>query len=214
MPSNEDSACHPLTLTRRIEDFPIGNIPLSVHQKLKKVGPCEVLTIHPQAWLDVEDAAEFTDLDLLTIVDEQGVALAWRGDHPDLARAKVATKSFVIRHPWDLLRANEQFVSSLTDSSLSHGTANHPEVVKRLIEVAEKISLPIQHEASSRFTGTDTDKIFHSRDGVPSALVSLPLRCMHSVVETAHLRDVEQTIQLLTGFVLSLTEDDTFHQSL
>jgi len=98
--------------------------------------------------------------------------------------------------------------------SLSHGTANHLEVVKRLIEVAEKISLPIQHEASSRFTGTDTDKIFHSRDGVPSALVSLPLRCMHSVVETAHLRDVEQTIQLLTGFVLSLTEDDTFHQSL
>ena len=98
--------------------------------------------------------------------------------------------------------------------SLSHGTANHPEVVKRLIAVAEKITVPIQHEASSRFTGTDTDKIFHSRDGVPSALVSLPLRCMHSVVETVHLRDVEQTIQLLTGFVQSLAEDESFHQTL
>jgi endoglucanase len=98
--------------------------------------------------------------------------------------------------------------------SLSHGTANHPEVVKRLIEVAEKISLPIQHEASSRFTGTDTDKIFHSRDGVPSALVSLPLRCMHSVVETAHLDDIAATIELLAGFVTSLKAKDSFYHKL
>lgn len=98
--------------------------------------------------------------------------------------------------------------------TLSHGTANHPHVVKRLIDVADKGKLPVQHEASSRFTGTDTDKIFHSREGVPSALVSLPLRCMHSVVETAHLDDIETTIELLTGFVLSLNEKDNFHQTL
>jgi putative aminopeptidase FrvX len=98
--------------------------------------------------------------------------------------------------------------------TLSHGTANHPHVVQRLIEVAEKGKLPVQHEASSRFTGTDTDKIFHSREGVPSALVSLPLRCMHSVVETAHLDDIAATIDLLTGFVLSLSEKDRFHQTL
>ena len=98
--------------------------------------------------------------------------------------------------------------------TLSHGTANHPHVVKRLIEVAEKAKTPVQHEASSRFTGTDTDKIFHSREGVPSALVSLPLRCMHSVVETAHLDDIAHTIDLLTNFVLSLTEKEAFHQSL
>jgi putative aminopeptidase FrvX len=98
--------------------------------------------------------------------------------------------------------------------SLSHGTANHPLVVKRLIETAAKKKIEIQHEASSRFTGTDTDKIFHMREGVPSALVSLPLRCMHSVVETAHLDDIRHTIDLLTAFVLDLTERDTFHQSL
>jgi putative aminopeptidase FrvX len=86
--------------------------------------------------------------------------------------------------------------------SLTHGTANHPLVVKRLIETARReAKIPVQHEASSRFTGTDTDKIFHSREGIPSALVSLPLRCMHSVVETAHLDDIEHTIDLLTGFV-------------
>ena len=98
--------------------------------------------------------------------------------------------------------------------TLTHGTANHPIVVQRLLDAAAKVKVPIQHEASSRFTGTDTDKIFHSREGVPSALVSLPLRCMHSVVETAHLDDIEQSIALLTEFVLSLSEKDQFRQVL
>ena len=98
--------------------------------------------------------------------------------------------------------------------TLCHGSSNHPHVVKRLIDVAEKHKLPIQHESSSRFTGTDTDKIFHSREGVPSALVSLPLRCMHSVVETAHLDDIQHTIDLLTEFVLSVAEKDEFRQVL
>jgi putative aminopeptidase FrvX len=98
--------------------------------------------------------------------------------------------------------------------TLSHGTANHPLMVKRLMNVAAKGKIPVQHEASSRFTGTDTDKIFHSRSGVPSALVSLPLRCMHSVVETADLKDIEHTIALLTAFVLSLKKSDAFRQSL
>ncbi|MGB1130051.1 MAG: M42 family metallopeptidase [Haloferula sp.] len=98
--------------------------------------------------------------------------------------------------------------------TLTHGTANHPLIVKQLEGVAKGSKIPIQHEASSRFTGTDTDKIFTQRGGVPSALVSLPLRCMHSVVETAHLDDIEHTIQLLTSFVQSLSAKDTFHQTL
>lgn len=98
--------------------------------------------------------------------------------------------------------------------TVSHGTANHPHVVKRLIDVAADAKIPLQHEASSRFTGTDTDSIFNSREGIPSALVSLPLRCMHSVVETAHLDDVDHTIDLLTQLVLSLKEKDEFHQAL
>jgi putative aminopeptidase FrvX len=98
--------------------------------------------------------------------------------------------------------------------TLSHGTANHPLVVQRLMDNAESAKIPVQHEASGRFTGTDTDKIFHSRSGIPSALVSLPLRCMHSVVETADLKDIENTIALLTTFVLSLKKSDTFRQVL
>lgn len=98
--------------------------------------------------------------------------------------------------------------------TVTHGTASHPIVVERLISEAEKGKIPLQHEASSRFTGTDTDSIYHSRDGVPSALVSLPLRCMHSVVEMADYRDVEKTIDLMVAFVLGLKSEDLFHQSL
>jgi endoglucanase len=98
--------------------------------------------------------------------------------------------------------------------TVTHGTASHPLVVDRLIEVAEKKKIPLQHEASSRFTGTDTDSIYHSREGVPSALVSIPLRCMHSVVETVDYQDIETTAGLMAGFVESLKIKDLFHQTL
>ena len=98
--------------------------------------------------------------------------------------------------------------------SITHGVANHPLVVQHLIQLAKDGKIPLQHEASSRSTGTDTDRIFHSRNGIPSALVSLPLRCMHSVVETAHLDDITHTIELLTAFVLSIRDKEDFHHRL
>lgn len=98
--------------------------------------------------------------------------------------------------------------------TLTHGSANHPGVVRRLMSVAEKNGVPLQHESSSRFTGTDTDVIFHQKEGIPSALVSLPLRYMHSVVELCDMRDVEQTISLLTAFVRDMKPSDHFHVRL
>jgi putative aminopeptidase FrvX len=94
--------------------------------------------------------------------------------------------------------------------AITHGTANHPLVVRRLIEVAERLGIPLQHESSSRFTGTDTDVIFHIREGIPCALVSLPLRYMHSVVEVADLNDIQKVVDLLTGFIQSISEVDEF----
>ncbi|NNM28654.1 MAG: M42 family metallopeptidase [Akkermansiaceae bacterium] len=98
--------------------------------------------------------------------------------------------------------------------TVCHAGANHPLVVERLLQVAETKKIPIQHEASGRFSGTDTDSIFRVREGVPSGLVSLPLRSMHSVVETADTGDIEETIKLMTAFVLSLKGRDVFHQKL
>jgi endoglucanase len=98
--------------------------------------------------------------------------------------------------------------------TITHGTCNHPNVIARLLEVAAAQKMPIQHESSSRYSGTDTDKIFTVREGIPSALVSLPLRYMHSVVELADRRDVDKVIRLLTVFVQSLKPGDSFAQKL
>ncbi|MEO0556839.1 MAG: M42 family metallopeptidase [Bacteroidota bacterium] len=98
--------------------------------------------------------------------------------------------------------------------SVTHGTVNHPAVVGRLIEVAEKEGIALQHESSSRYSGTDTDVIFTSRAGIPSALVSIPMRYMHSTVETVDLADVDATVRLLTAFVRSVRADDTFRTQI
>lgn len=98
--------------------------------------------------------------------------------------------------------------------SITHGTCCHPIVVKRLMKTAEKETISIQHEASSRYSGTDTDDIFWSRGGIPSALLSLPLRYMHSVVECVDLKDVEKVIALLTAFALSVKPGESFAHKL
>lgn len=95
--------------------------------------------------------------------------------------------------------------------TITHGTACHPKLVTHMLEVAEKHDIPLQHEASSVRTGTDTDSIYHVRDGIPSMLVSLPLRYMHSPVEMASLHDVERIIDLMCYSVLSLTGEEHFH---
>lgn len=94
--------------------------------------------------------------------------------------------------------------------TVTHGGCNHPHVVARLIEIAKKKKIPLQHEANSRYSGTDTGVIFMTKEGIPSALVSLPLRYMHSAVEMVDLSDVQKTIKLLTEFVQSLTVKDEF----
>ena len=98
--------------------------------------------------------------------------------------------------------------------TVTHGTANHPHVVGRLMEVAAQEGIPLQHEASSRCTGTDTDAIFISQAGIPSALVSLPMRYMHSTVEMVDLEDVEHCIALLTAFARSIQPEETFRMAL
>ncbi len=94
--------------------------------------------------------------------------------------------------------------------TVTHGSANHPKVVEWIEKIAEKREIPLQHEASSVRTGTDTDSIFYQRTGIPSGLISLPLRYMHSPVETATLQDMEYLIELMVETVLALEPDHTF----
>jgi putative aminopeptidase FrvX len=94
--------------------------------------------------------------------------------------------------------------------TLTHGGSNHPELVARLEKVARQRKIAVQHEAVSSSSGTDTDAIFWTRGGIPSALVSLPNRYMHSPVELISLADLEAIPELLAAFSLSLTRQETF----
>jgi len=73
-----------------------------------------------------------------------------------------------------------------------------------VIDTAEKNKIPFQRLASSRATGTDTDAFAYSNGGVPSALISLALRYMHTTVEMVHRDDVENVIKLIYETLLEI----------
>jgi putative aminopeptidase FrvX len=88
---------------------------------------------------------------------------------------------------------------------LSYAPAVHNLLLGVLKQAAEKNRIPYQLLASSRSTGTDTDAFAYSGAGTPSALISLPLRYMHTTVEMISARDMEQTISLIYHALLEIT---------
>ena len=79
-----------------------------------------------------------------------------------------------------------------------------------ITETAEEKKIPFQRAALSRATGTDTDAFAYSNSGVASALISLPLRYMHTTVEMVHRHDVENVILLIYESLLKIKEGETF----
>jgi putative aminopeptidase FrvX len=79
-----------------------------------------------------------------------------------------------------------------------------------LIDTAVEKEIPFQRAASSRMTGTDTDAFAYSNGGVASALISLPLRYMHTTVEMVHKDDVENVIRLIYESLLKIKDGETF----
>ncbi len=93
---------------------------------------------------------------------------------------------------------------------LSRGSAAHPVVFERLVEVAEAEDIPHTIQAAARSTRTDADSIYLTRSGVPTGLVSVPNRYMHSPNEMVALSDLESTARLLAAFVASLDGNTDF----
>lgn len=83
----------------------------------------------------------------------------------------------------------------------------HHTLRELIIKTAKEEKIPYQRAASSRVTGTDTDVFAHSNGGVPSALISLPLRYMHTTVEMVEKSDVEHIIQLIYRTLLRIQPD-------
>lgn len=95
---------------------------------------------------------------------------------------------------------------------VSYAPAVQTNLNKLLIKTAEKNEIPFQRQASSRSTGTDTDAFAYSNGGVPSALISLPLRYMHTTVEMVHKEDVDNVISLIYESLLNIKADQDFRE--
>ena len=94
--------------------------------------------------------------------------------------------------------------------AITRGAAINPVVFDLLVEVAEAERIPYSIEAAPRDTSTDADNIFTTRGGVATALVSVPLRYMHSPNEMVALEDLERTARLLAGFARRVTATTDF----
>jgi endoglucanase len=116
---------------------------------------------------------------------------------PDLAIAIDVT------HATDAPGVDEKQVGSSplgSGPAIGRGSTLSPKMFELLVETAETAGIEYTISASGRGTSTDADAIQISRSGVPTGLVSIPLRYMHSPVEMVDLADVESTIALLAAF--------------
>lgn len=95
---------------------------------------------------------------------------------------------------------------------ISRGSTLSPKIFELLYETAEEEKIPFTVQASARYTGTDADAIHISREGIPTGVVSVPLRYMHSPVECVSLADVEATAKLIAAFSKRLTGDVSFER--
>ena len=87
---------------------------------------------------------------------------------------------------------------------LQRGSTLDPTVFELVHAAGEAESIPFTVAASARYTGTDADAFHISRGGIPSTVVSIPLRYMHSPVEMVQLDDVENAAKLIAAFVQRL----------
>jgi putative aminopeptidase FrvX len=93
---------------------------------------------------------------------------------------------------------------------LSRGATLNHELFELIFETAEAEAIPFTVEATSRGTGTDADAVHLARGGIPTALISIPLRYMHSPVELVQLDDVEACARLIAAVALRLGAERSF----
>jgi putative aminopeptidase FrvX len=95
---------------------------------------------------------------------------------------------------------------------LTRGSTLDPAIFERLYETGEAEGIPFTVSASARSTGTDADAIHLSGAGIPTAVVSIPLRYMHSPVEMVQLDDVENAARLIAAFAQRLEPGLSFER--
>jgi len=135
-----------------------------------------------------------------------GAATSAYGLHPDVAIAI------------DVTFGEQTGVSDAQTVGMGKGPAIgigpnfHPKLVQALVDTASKMEMPYQMDPAPGHSGTDAWPIQVAREGIPTALLSIPLRYMHTPVETVALKDIERTGKLMAEFIAHL--DDEFVKTL
>lgn len=93
---------------------------------------------------------------------------------------------------------------------VTYGPAVQNNLRELIIETAKAADIPFQRASATRATGTDTDAFAYSNAGVAAALISLPLKYMHTTVETVHQDDVENVIRLIYETLLRIEDGHDF----
>ncbi len=93
---------------------------------------------------------------------------------------------------------------------LARGANINPHLFELLLTAAGKEKIEIQHTASPRGTGTDANVMQISRGGVATALVKIPLRYMHTTIETVSLGDIENAARLIVAALGKITSREEF----
>lgn len=91
---------------------------------------------------------------------------------------------------------------------VTFGGRFNAKLTKKFIDVCKEYNYPMQYEASPAATGTDTEALQINREGVPCILLSIPLRYMHTSVETIDIKDVEITGKAIARFINELDNSD------
>ena len=95
-------------------------------------------------------------------------------------------------------------------ATISRGPNFNEKVYNKLFSIAKKKKIPVQIESAPRPTGTDANVIQVNKEGVATALVSIPCRYMHTFTEVVSMKDIESAISLLTEFCLSIDDKTNF----
>lgn len=90
---------------------------------------------------------------------------------------------------------------------IRRGPTYNPWIFEQIEKTAKKLKMKVQHQPESRGVSTDAYALQMTRAGVPAGLISIPNRYMHSPVETIALKDAEDCVQLIAGFIESLTPE-------
>jgi endoglucanase len=152
-------------------------------------------------------AASHHNWDVLGVASVQeettflGAATSAYGIAPDVAIAIDVTFGDQNGVPGD------QTVGLGKGPAIGIGPNFHPRLVQSLMDTAGKLEMPYQMEPTPGQSGTDAWPIQVAREGIPTALLGIPLRYMHTPVETVSLKDVERTGRLMAEFIAGLDDE-------